>query len=237
MIRIPAQPPTEVVTDELTLLRRLVPLHGLHIVELGCGAGGLARRLLQAHPDCRVMGLEVDARQHAKNLAAPATPGLNFIAAGAEAVPAADGAFDLALMLKSLHHVPLALLDQALAEVRRVLRPGGWLYVSEPVFDGALNEVMRLFNDEQQVRSAAYAALQRALAGGGWRQLTERYFTVPVHYADFDDFERRSTGVTYAERRWSAELRERVRARFEALRPPPGQAFSRPMRVNLLQKI
>jgi SAM-dependent methyltransferase len=74
---------------------------------------------------------------------------------GAQAIPFQDGSFDLALMLKSLHHVPLDLLDQALAEVHRVLRPQGLLYVSEPVFAGALNEVMRLFHDEELVRAAA----------------------------------------------------------------------------------
>ena len=37
-------------------------------------------------------------------------------------------------------------------------------------------------------------------------------------------------------RSWKPDMRERVRARFEALRPPAGQPFTRPMRVNLLQK-
>lgn len=235
-MEIPDSPPTDVVPDELALLHRLVPLHAQRIIELGCGAAPLARKLLAAWPACTVAGLEVDQTQHAKNLAAPPTPGLSFLAAGAQAIPFDDDSVDLALMLKSLHHVPLDLLDQGLAETRRVLTPGGHLYVSEPVFDGALNDIMRLFNDEQQVRRAAYAALQRAVAGGGWRQLAEHHFIVPVHYADFDDFERRSTGVTYADRRWSADMRERVRARFEALRPPTGQPFTRPMRVNLLQK-
>jgi SAM-dependent methyltransferase len=229
--------PTEIVADELTLLDRLTPLRAQRIVELGCGAAALSRKLLAAWPDCRVTGLEVDAAQHAANLAAPPAPGLTFVAAGAQAIPFDDAHFDLALMLKSLHHVPLDLMDQGLAEIRRVLRPGGHLYASEPVFDGPLNEINRLFNDEQAVRHAAYQALQRALAAGGWREVTEYHFMMPVRFADFDDFERRMTGVTYADRRWSAELRERVRQRFEALRPPAGQPFIRPMRVNLLQKI
>ena len=35
---------------------------------------------------------------------------------------------------------------------------------------------------------------------------------------------------------FSPAMRERVRERFEALKPPPGEPFIRPMRVNLLQK-
>lgn len=227
---------TEVITDELALLNRLAPLRAQRILEVGCGAAVLSRKLLAAYPDCRVAALEVDRIQHARNLAAPPTSGLTFVAAGAQAIAFDSASFDLALMLKSLHHVPLELMDQGLAEVRRVLRPGGHLYVSEPVFAGPLNEINRLFNDEQAVRRAAYQALRRAAQGGGWREVTEHHFQMPVRYADFADFECRSTGVTFADRRWSAETRERVRQRFEVLRPPSGQPFMRPMRVNLLQK-
>ena len=72
------------VTDELELLAGLVPLQGADIVELGCGAAALARALLRRFAGSRVTGLEVDERQHAKNLAAPAE-GLLFLAAGAQA--------------------------------------------------------------------------------------------------------------------------------------------------------
>jgi ubiquinone/menaquinone biosynthesis C-methylase UbiE len=125
----------ELVHDELDLLAAMVPLDGQRIIELGCGAAQLARALLKRNPGSRVTALEVDERQHAKNLANPLER-LDFVVAGAQCVPAADASFDLALMLKSLHHVPLPLIATALAEAARVLRPGGHLYVSEPVYAG-----------------------------------------------------------------------------------------------------
>ena len=222
--------------DELDLLAELVPLDGQRLIELGCGAAGLARRLVQRHPGATVTGLEVDARQHAKNLASDPPPGMHFVAAGAEAIPFADASFDGALMLKSLHHVPLPLLDRALAEVRRVLAPRGWLYVSEPVYAGALNEVVRLFNDEGEVRAAAQAALDHAVAGGGWVQVAERRFEVPVHYSDFADFERRMVDVTFAERSFDDALRAAVRAHFEPHVGADGARFTRPMHVRLLRR-
>ncbi|MFP5399092.1 MAG: class I SAM-dependent methyltransferase [Gammaproteobacteria bacterium] len=231
-----ASAPPPLVDDELDLLAELLPLgRGLDIVELGCGNARLARALLRRFPGCRVTGLEVDARQHAKNLADP-QPGLEFVAAGAQAVPRADASFDLALMLKSLHHVPLDAMDAALAEVRRVLRPRGWLVVSEPVYAGALNEVVRLFNDEGVVRAAAQAALDRALAGGGWDAVLERHFDVPVHFRDFADFERRMVDVTFAERHLDDATRAAVRARFEPHLGADGAAFTRPMHLRLLRR-
>ena len=121
--------------DELEVLAELVPLQALSIIELGCGSARLARELLGRYPRCRVTGLEVDVAQHAKNLVKPQA-GLSFVAAGAQSVPFPDAWFDGAMMLKSLHHVPVDAMDQALDEVARVVRPGGFLYVSEPVYGG-----------------------------------------------------------------------------------------------------
>jgi ubiquinone/menaquinone biosynthesis C-methylase UbiE len=235
-------PPTDhLIRDELALLAALVPLDGAALIELGCGAADLARRLVAAHAGACVLGLEVDERQMAKNLAQPegTWAGIRFVQAGAQAIPAPDASFDGALMLKSLHHVPAQWLDQALAEVQRVLKPGGWLYVSEPVFDGLANEVIKLFNDEGEVRRAAYQALMRALAQGGWTMVTERFFEMPTRYRDFADFAARMIDVTFAERRLDESIRTEVQARFERLgrRGDDGYLhFTRPMRINLLRK-
>ena len=223
------------ITDEIDILAELLPAPGPRVIELGCGAARMARQMLQRWPDMTYVGLEVDAIQHARNLQDPPAH-MRFVAAGAQNIPCEDGQFDLALMLKSLHHVPLDAMDRALAEVARVLRPGGHLYVSEPVYDGPLNEITRLYNDEGAVRAAAQAALDRALASGQWEAAAERHFAVPVRYADFADFERRMLDVTYAERHLDDDLREQVRARFAAHVGPEGAHFQRPMHVRLLRK-
>lgn len=237
----------QTVLNELDLLEALVPLAGARIVEAGCGAARLARDLLARYPSAEVVGLEVDDRQHAKNLATPAER-LQFLRAGAQAIPFADASFDGALMLKSLHHVPQAQMDAALDELARVLRPGGWLYVSEPVYDGPLNDVVRLYNDEGQVRAAAQHALDRALDGAqrgaqdgetrrpAWTALAEQRFETPATFAGIDDFERRMMYPTFADHRIDETLRQRVHA---ALRPhlrPDGLHFVRPMHVRVLQR-
>lgn len=223
------------IDDELTVLAELVPLERLDIIELGCGNARMARTLLQRYPDCRVTGLEVDARQHAKNLATPQER-LAFIAAGAEAIPLPDAQFDLALMLKSLHHVPLPLMAQALGETRRVLRPGGYLYVSEPIYDGALNEVIRLFNDEGVVRAAAQDALDAALDTGKWEQVAERRFDMPVRFKDFAEFEQRMMRPTFADHQLDEAKVAAVHAAFAPHCGPEGARFTRPMHIRLLRR-
>lgn len=223
------------VDDELDVLADLVPIAGRDIIELGCGAAKLARTLLERHADSRVTGLEVDERQHAKNLASP-QQGLHFVAGGAQAIPFPDASFDVALMLKSLHHVPMPLLAQALGEVARVLRSHGYLYVSEPVYGGPLNELIRLFNDEGIVRAAAQTAVDAAIRSGAWEQVAERFFEMPVSFRDFADFEQRMMRPTFADHRIDDA---KVAVVGKALAPhvkSDGAHFTRPMHVRVLRK-
>lgn len=231
----PTLRPAPLVDNERDVLAELVPIAGRDIVELGCGAAQLARSLLERHPDSRVTGLEVDERQHAKNLASP-QPGLQFLAAGAQAIPFPDASFDVALMLKSLHHVPMPLLAQALAEVARVLRPRGHLYVSEPVYGGPLNEVIRLFNDEGIVRAAAQAAVDAALCTDVWESVAERFFETPVSFKDIADFEQRMMRPTFADHRIDDTKLAEVTAAFTPHIKSDGAHFTRPMHVRVLRK-
>jgi SAM-dependent methyltransferase len=232
---IPAAPTAPLVDDELDILESLVDLQEVRLIELGCGNAGLARELLQRHAGAELIGLEVDERQHARNLASPQA-GLHFVHAGAQAIPLRDASFDGALMLKSLHHVPLPMMGQALAEIARVLRPQGWLYVSEPVYAGALNELVRLFNDEAAVRVAAQQALDEAVHRGGWQQLAEVRFDMPVHFRDFADFEQRMMRPSWAEHAIDDALLQRLAERYRQHQGPDGARLTRPMHVRLLRR-
>lgn len=222
--------------NELTVLESLVPLRDARILEAGCGAARLARDLIDRYTNAHIVGLEIDERQLAKNLAEPSLERLQFVRAGAQAIPLGDAQFDGALMLKSLHHVPIDVMDQALAELRRVVRPQGWLYISEPVYAGELNELIRLFNDEGAVRAAAQAALDRAIQAGLWRQTTEHRFDMPVRFNSFEDFEQRMMRPTFADHHIDAAKLEHVRRHFEPSCGPDGANFMRPMHVRLLQR-
>jgi SAM-dependent methyltransferase len=222
--------------DELDLLAALVPLANQDIIELGCGAAALARGLLQRHPESRIVGLEVDERQHAKNLAKPQA-GLRFMAGVSQDIPFENASFDLAMMLKSLHHVPMPLMEKALNEAARVLRPGGHLYVSEPVYAGPFNEVVKIFNDEGVVREAAQRALDAAVANGVWEQAAERRFVMPMRFTDFADFEQRMMRPTFADHHIDEAKLQAVRVALAPHLTPDGIHFMRPMHVRLLKRL
>jgi SAM-dependent methyltransferase len=225
------------IDEELAVIAEIAGLDSQRIIELGCGPAQMARALLKRYPRCTVAGLEVDTVQHRKNLAQP-QPGITFIEAGAQAVPFEDASFDMAIMLKSLHHVPLDLMGPAIAEVRRVLRPGGLFYVSEPVYGGAFNSLVKLFNDEGLVRAAAQRALDDALSSGiRWRQIDERRFGIASSFADFNDFETRQMRPSYADHQLDEAKVEQVRKAFQPFMQPGGARFVRPMHVRVLERL
>ena len=223
------------INVELDVLTSLADLDHLNILEIGCGSARLARQLLVRYPACRVTGIEVDAVQHEKNLSHPQT-GLQFLQASAAQLPFDADSFDMAMMLKSLHHVPLNSMDRALNEVARVLRPGGLFYVSEPIYAGALNHIVRLYNDEGVVREAAQAAINRALTHTHiWEQVAEQRFSQAVHFADFAAFETRMLYPSFADHHIDATLLDQIRHAFMPHCGADGAHFVRPMHVRLLR--
>jgi SAM-dependent methyltransferase len=229
-----AEPQARLVANEVDILEQLLQLEGATVLELGCGKAEKTR--VVAGKAAAVLALEVDDIQLANNLAIPDLPNVRFAHGGAEQIPAADAACDIVLMFKSLHHVPIALMDKAFSEIRRVLKPGGVAYISEPVYAGAFNEILILFHDERAVREAAFAAEQRAVASGQLKLVAQRFFLQPVHFEDFAQFEQQVLKVTHTEHRLSAETYRQVQSGFNAHMTPEGADFLMPIRADLLGK-
>jgi SAM-dependent methyltransferase len=221
--------------DERELIGQL-PLRAARALELGCGNAGQTRLLARSGKFASILALEVDRVQHARNLARDDLPGVGFGLGGAEDIPAADASVDAVFLFKSLHHVPAGLLGQAFAEMRRVLAPGGLVYISEPVFSGDYNEILRLFHDERQVREAAFDATRREVEEGRLALVSQSFFLAPVRYRDFAEFERKVIKATHTAHCLSPEVARQVRARFEASMSARGAEFAAPFRVDLLQK-
>ncbi|MEN6585575.1 MAG: class I SAM-dependent methyltransferase [Sulfuricella sp.] len=231
-----SSPPPYPVRDERDIYEQLLPLEGADILELGYGKAEKTRAISQSGKARSITALEVDEIQHTANLRSNDLANVSFGLGGAEAIPAADESFDIVLMFKSLHHVPVERMDHALAEICRVLKPGGLAYFSEPVFAGEFNEILRLFHDEQAVREAAFSALERAVVSGKFELASETFFSTPSHFETFEHFEERILNVTHTEHRLSPDLYQEVRERFMRHMTPLGADFATPLRVDLLRK-
>ncbi len=104
----------DVVVEEL---RRIGPGR---VLEVGCGWGELAERIV-AEIGCEVTALDTSARM----VELATERGVDAVVGDVQELPFADGSFDAAVAAWMLYHVPD--LDRGLAELARVLRPGGTL--------------------------------------------------------------------------------------------------------------
>lgn len=96
--------------------------------------------------------------------------------------------------------------------------------------------MIRLFNDEGVVRSAAQSALDRAVASGLWASAAEQHFEIPISFASFEDFEQRMMRPTFADHGIDEAMVDRVRSRYMPHQGREGARFARPMHVRLLRK-
>jgi len=220
---------------ELELMERLLPLDGRIILELGCGGAWTTRQLAERHPRSRFIATEVDRRQHAKNLQLE-LPNVEFRLEGAEAISQPDESVDIVWMLKSLHHVPADLMSQAMQEIRRVLKPGGLVWFSEPVYAGPFNALMSLIHDEKLVREQAFTAIRSQVDSGAMHLVEERFFQVPGVFESWEQFESRFLQVTHTELAIDEHRYAEIRSRFMEHMTEDGAPFLKPHRLDLLQK-
>jgi len=119
---------TPVETDRhvMRVMRHLAPAEGDHILEVGCGRGFVTARVQRLSPRTEGVDVNPEAVRHgvAANLRAMSATGLDF----------PDASFDKVYSFHTIEHVPEP--GRALAEMARVLRPGGRLmlvYPAEPI--------------------------------------------------------------------------------------------------------
>jgi len=231
-----AAPEITLTCPEAEVYNRLLALDDKHILELGCGTAEKTRDIATTGANRRLTALDVDPIAHHNNLQSNAPPNVTFLLAGAQDIPLEDASVDIVLMFKSLHHVPLASLDNALAEIARVLKPAGYAYISEPVYAGDFNKILSLFNDEKEVREAAFNAIRAAVDKGLLRLVEEIFFNTPRRYRDFAEFENTIINATYSHHQLDARLYAKVRQAFNQHMGDDGALFLTPVRVDLLQK-
>lgn len=158
------------------------------VLEVGCGTGLLLRRFAALAREAVGVDLSPGMLAHAR------ARGLSVVEGDAAALPFPDGRFDAAVSFKTLPHVPD--LRRALAEMARVVRPGGALVIEVynprslrallkrwlppgAVGAGTERDVLVRFDDEAAVH-AALPAGARIVARRGIRTVVPAAFALDL---------------------------------------------------------
>ncbi len=138
---------------ERPVLEQLGVTNGERIADLGCGTGQFAGRLAVACPGARITGLDLFEGHLARARAEfPETthPNLSFVHGDARKTGWKSGAFDVVTLRHFLHALPQP--EDVLMEARRILEPGGMLYLLAEdyqglIFDAPSYHDFSLFNE------------------------------------------------------------------------------------------
>jgi SAM-dependent methyltransferase len=134
--------PTEYVYTEMS--RMLGDLSGKKVLEYGCGEGWITRDL--ASQSAEVFAFDVSERSIDTTRAVLTKSGLltrcHLQVMPAEALNYPDESIDVAVGFAIIHHLDL---PRALAELHRVLRPGGLAYFAEPLGTNPAIQLYRRF--------------------------------------------------------------------------------------------
>jgi len=220
--------------NDLDQLQALVALEGRRVLDIGCGRGDVVFGLARLGADAT--GMEITEAQLAAAREADTGHEATWVVGAAQELPFDDATFDVVLFMKSLHHVPAAHMTPALAEARRVVRPGGHVYAAEPLLAGSFHELLALIEDESEVRGLAQRALADADAVGLRVAQVVEYDLTPT-FADFDALVAQIAGVDPQRAPVIAANRDALEAAYERLAevdPAGRHAFRQRMRAHLL---
>jgi ubiquinone/menaquinone biosynthesis C-methylase UbiE len=141
-------------------LDAVVAEHPLRVLEVGPGTGGFAARMAAALPGVRLTAVD----QSPRFVELTRSRGVDAREGDVQDLPFGDEAFDVVAALWMLYHVPD--VDRAIAEIRRVLRPGG-LFVAVTNGDGHLADL--------RIESGGAPEVTRFSSQNGERQLRAHF--------------------------------------------------------------
>ncbi|MDJ0619024.1 MAG: class I SAM-dependent methyltransferase [Calothrix sp. MO_192.B10] len=115
------------------ILKAQIPHLPQDIIDLGCSVGLSTFALQAVYPQAKITGVDLSpyflavARYRSQQRQAK----INWVHAAAESTGLTDDSFDLASMFLVCHELPQSATKDIFAEVRRLLRPGGYLTIMD----------------------------------------------------------------------------------------------------------
>ncbi len=158
------------------------------ILDIGCGAGNMAKGIKYYRPDLEIYGIDISEK--AIQIAKHRSQGIQFILGKGEQLPYKDNFFDAIVMYDVLEHIEKP--EKILQEVQRVLKENGIVHIFSPL-DGQPWSFYTLVPRLAAIKNAQTGHVQmfsdknfkKLLTANGFIVLKKRYsFHVLIAFLD-----------------------------------------------------
>jgi SAM-dependent methyltransferase len=147
------------------------------VLDVGCGTGSLAIQIFRRHPRAEIVGVDPDpkALARARRKAERAQARVRFEQGFAQALPVGEASFDRVTSSFMLHHLPLEIKQGMLADVRRVLAPGGSFHLMDfmPAVQRDDGLLARVLHGDGSVRDNGAEQLRALLVEAGFTSVEQ----------------------------------------------------------------
>jgi len=179
-----------------TFLEWLDAPKSMRWLDVGCGNGAFTEELIARCAPAAVTAIDPSDEQLAYARTRPGAEMADFRVGDAQKLPFKDNSFDAAAMALAISFLPDP--GGAVAEMARVVRPGGWVatYMWDIPGGGLPVQPIDLAMESLGIKSARSpnpaaserSALQAVWENAGMESIETRVIRITTAYSDFDDF-------------------------------------------------
>jgi ubiquinone/menaquinone biosynthesis C-methylase UbiE len=176
---------------------------GLRWLDVGCGTGAFTELVVERCAPSHIAAIDPAKDQIEYARRRMATTAVEFRSGDAQSLPFGNGEFGVAAMALVISFVPDA--PKAVAEMKRVVRPGGTVatYMWDTLGGGFVQQPLMSALEALKVevapspgrRNSRMEDLRGLFEGAGLDQVATRTIEIEVSYADFDDYWSAQTGL------------------------------------------
>ena len=170
---------------------------GTRVLDVGCGTGALASAVLAGNPRCVVVGID-PSPGYVAYAKAHCSRNCEFEIGDAQKLGFPDASFDACVSLLVFNFIPDP--AKALAELRRVTRPGGPVAAAVWDYSDGMRMLRTFFDTAAELNPAAVAIDEKHMPlcrqgdlgqlwrSGGLRGVEEKSLDFEMRFQSFDDY-------------------------------------------------
>lgn len=155
----------------------IIEVKGQHFLDIGCGSGAVSTYFAKTYA-ATITGIDIDRKEIKKAQSRTNGP-IHFLQADTIHLPFKDETIDIVTCFDVLHHIKT--WENALKEIKRVLKPKGYLIYTDIFYSSLMTKMRALFNHGNRMTIADFTTFME-------QQEIFIVHAVVSHYLIFDHY-------------------------------------------------